>query len=90
MLAGFVANLAQEVMKGQLSLSVGELRSQRVELCGRSEPFVSGLDQQLFLLDHMHELDPNEGVLGCLERFESQHGPCHPLDCSMILLHDII
>ena len=57
-------------MQGQLSLSVGALRGQSVELCGRSEAFVSGLDHQLCLLDHMHELDPNEGVLGCFERCE--------------------
>jgi hypothetical protein len=57
-------------MRGQLSLSVGGLRGQSVELFGRSEAFVSGPDQQLFLLDHVHELDPNECVLGCLERFE--------------------
>ena len=67
---GSVANFAQDVMRGQLSLSVGGLRGQSVELFGRSEAFVSGPDQQLFLLDHVHELDPNEGVLGCLERFE--------------------
>ena len=52
------------------SLSVGELRSQGVEQFGRSEAFVSSLDPQLFLFDHMHELDPSEGILGCLERFE--------------------
>ena len=77
-------------MKGQLRLSVEGLGGQGVEEFGRSEAFVSGLDHQLFLLDHMHELDPNECVLGCLERFASQHGPCHPLDGSMILLHDVV
>ncbi len=77
-------------MKGQLSLSVGGLSGQGVEQFGRSEAFVSSLDHQLFLFDHMYELDPNQGVLGCLERFEPQHGPCHPLDCSMILLHDVV
>ena len=57
-------------MRGQLSLSVGRLRGQSVELFGRSEALVSGPAHQLFLLDHVHELDPNECVLGCLERFE--------------------
>ena len=68
--SGCVANFAQEVMKGQLSRLVGGLRGQGVEQFGRSEAFVSGPDSQLFLLDHMHEFDPNECVLGCLERFE--------------------
>ena len=76
-------------MKGQLSLLVEGLRGQSVELFGRSEAFVSGPDYQLFLLDHVHEFDPNEGVLGCLERFKPQHGPCHPLYTSMILFHHI-
>jgi hypothetical protein len=57
-------------MQGQLSLSVRELRGQSVDLFGRSAAFVSGLDYQLFLLAHMHALDPNEGVLDCLARFE--------------------
>ena len=57
-------------MKGQLSLLVGELRGQSVELFGRSAAFVSAPDYQLSLLDHVHEFDPNECVLGCLERFE--------------------
>src|SRR5262245_32154112 len=77
-------------MKGWSSLPVGELRGQGVEQFGRSEAFVSLLDHQLFLLDHMHELDPNEGSLGCLERFEPQHEPCHPFYCSVILFHHII
>jgi hypothetical protein len=38
----------------------------------------------------MHELTPNECVLGCLERFEPQHEPCHPFYCSVILLHERI
>ena len=63
-------------MREQLSLSVGGLRGQSVELFGRSEAFVSGPDQQLFLLDHVHELDPNECVLGCLERFGRVPGAC--------------
>jgi hypothetical protein len=38
----------------------------------------------------VHELNSDESALGCIERFESQHGPCHPLYCSMVLLHDVI
>ena len=89
-IVGCVANFAQEVMKGQLSRLVGGLRGQGVEQFGRSEAFVSGPDSQLFLLDHVHEFDPNEGVLGCLERFEPSHGTGDPLDPSMILLDNII
>ncbi len=77
-------------MKGQLPLSVGGLSGEGVELFGRSEALVSGLDHQLFFLDHVHEFDPDERVLGCVKRFEPQHGPCHPLHSSMILLHDIV
>src|SRR5215510_15090905 len=35
--------------------------------------------------DHMHEFDTDERSLGCIERFEPQHGPCHPLHASMVL-----
>jgi hypothetical protein len=82
--------LRKEVMQRQLPLSVGGLRGQGVEQCSCSEAFVSSLDPQLFLFDHMHERDPNESILGCLERFEPQHGPCHPFDCAMILLHHVV
>gem|GEM_PF-3333747 len=68
--ARFVANFAQEVMKGQLPLSVGRLGGQGVEQFGRSEPLVSGLEYHLFFLDHVHEFDANQRVLGCLKRFE--------------------
>ena len=64
---GCVAYFTQEVMQGQLALAVGRLGGEGVELCGRSEAFVFGLDHQLFLLDHMHELDANECVLRCIE-----------------------
>ena len=90
MAKGCVANFAQEVVKGQLPLSVEGLSGQGVEQFGRSEALGSLLNHQLPFLDHVHELNPNEGVLGCLERFEPQHGPCHPLDTSMILLHNVV
>jgi hypothetical protein len=77
-------------MKGQLSLLVGGLRGQSVELFGRSETFVSGPDYQLFLLDHVHEFDPNECVFSCLERFEPQHGTGDPLDSPMVLLNGLM
>ncbi len=50
-------------MKGQLSLSVWGLGGQGVELFSRSEALVSGLDYQLFFLDHVHEFDANESGL---------------------------
>ena len=87
---GSVAIFPRDVSRGALIPSVEGLGGQRVEQFGRSEAFTSKLDHQLFLLDHVHELDPNECVLGCLERFEPQHGPCHPLYTSMILLHDVV
>ena len=77
-------------MKGQWPLSVWGLSREGVEQFGRSEALVSGLHHHLSFLEHVHEFDPNQGVLGCLERFEPQHRPCHPLDTSMILLHDIV
>ena len=54
-------------MKGQLPLSVGRLGGQGVEQFGRGEPLVSGLEYHLFFLDHVHEFDSNQGVLGCLK-----------------------
>ena len=77
-------------MKGQLPLSVWGLRSEGVEQFGRSEALFSGLHHQLSFLDHVHEFDPNQRVLGCVKRFEPQHGPCHPLHSSMVLFHDIV
>src|SRR5215510_11419638 len=82
-----VANIAQGAMQGQLPLSGWGLSSQGVEQFGRSEALVSDLHHHLSFLNHVHEFDPDQGVLRCLERFEPQHGPCHPLDTSMILLH---
>ena len=54
---GFVANFAQEVMKGQLSLSVWGLSGEGVELFSRSEAFAFSLNSQLFFLDHVHEFE---------------------------------
>ena len=89
-LYGSVANFAQEVVKRQLPLSVGGLSSQGVEQVGRSEALVSGLHHHLFFLEHVPEFDPDQGVLGCVERFEPQHRPGHPLHPAMILFHNIV
>ena len=77
-------------MNGQLPWSVEGLRGQGIELFGRSEALCSGLNYNLSFLDHVHEFDADQGVLGCLERFESQHRPGHPLHSSMILFNGMI
>jgi hypothetical protein len=77
-------------MQGQLPRSGWGLSSQGVEQFGRSEALVSSLHHHLSFLNHVHEFDPDQGVLGCLERFDPQHGPCHPLYTSMILLNGLI
>jgi hypothetical protein len=59
-------------------------------LFGRREVFVSSLHHQLPFLEHVHELDPHQRVLGCVECFEPQHGTGDALDCSMVLFHDIV
>ena len=89
-ISGSVANFAQEVLKGQLSLSVWGLRGAGAEQFGRSEALFSGLHHQLPFLEPVHEFDSDQGVLGGVERFEPQHRPCHPLYTSMILLHDVV
>jgi hypothetical protein len=66
----FVANFAQEVLKGQLPFSRRGLCGQGVELFGRSEPLVSSLDDHLFFLDHVHEFDADECGLRRVKRFE--------------------
>src|SRR5262244_2955904 len=38
----------------------------------------------------MHEFDTDQRVLSRRKRLEPQHRPGHPLDSSMILLHDIV
>src|SRR5712692_1891623 len=68
--SGYVANFAQEVVKGQSPLSVERLSGQGVEQYGRSETLFAGLHHHLSFLDHVHELNSNECVLGCLERFK--------------------
>src|SRR5262249_41722260 len=84
----FVANFAQEVVKRQWPLSVGRLSGQGVEQFGRSAALVSVLHPHLSFLDHVHELNANQRILGCVKRLKPQHRPCHPLHCSMLLLHD--
>ena len=67
---GFVANFAQEVVKGQLALSGWGLRSQGVEQFGRSETLVSLLDHPLSFLDQVYEFDADDRGLRRVKRFE--------------------
>jgi hypothetical protein len=69
---------------------VGGLGGQGVEQVGRREVLGSLLNQQLPFLEHVHEFDPDECVVGCVERFEPQHGSSDPFDGSMILLDDVV
>src|SRR5262249_20645743 len=87
---GSVANFAQAVVKESLPLSVGRLGGQGVEQFGRSAPLGPGLEYPLSVLDHVHKFYSNQDVLRCITRIEPQHGPCHPLYTSMILLHDVV
>jgi len=64
---GFVANFAQEVMKEQLPLSGWGLSGQGRELFGHGEALFSGLNHHLSFLAHVHEFEPDQGVLGCVE-----------------------
>jgi hypothetical protein len=58
-------------MKGQLPLSGWGLRGQRVEQFGRSAALFPGLHDHLSFLDHVHEFDPDQSILGCVKRFRS-------------------
>jgi hypothetical protein len=56
---GFVANFAQEVLKGQLPLSVRGLCGQGGELFGRGEALFDSVFQRLFS-QHVHQFDADE------------------------------
>src|SRR5918999_482836 len=65
------------------------LCSQGIELlCRRLRPVLP--DNQLSLVNGMHNLDPSDCATRCPKGFEAQHGPSEPFSCSVILLHDII
>ena len=67
---GFVANFAQEVVKGQGACLWKGLGSQGVEQCGRSAALVPLFHHQLSFLDHVHEFDADERGLRRVKRFE--------------------
>jgi len=54
-----VANFAQEVLKGQLSLSMRGLCGQGIELCGRGEALLDSVFQLPFS-QHVHQFDADE------------------------------
>ena len=60
------------------------------ELFGRSAALVFLLDHQLPFLDHVHEFNPGEGGLRCLERFEPEHGTGDALHPAMVLFDNVI
>ena len=66
---GFVANFAQEVLKGQLPLSRRGLSGQGVELFGHREALLDPVFQLLFS-QHVPQFDANESGLRRIKRFE--------------------
>jgi hypothetical protein len=89
-LTGFVANFAQEVVKGQLPCLWKGLGGQGVEQFGRSAALVALFDHHLPFLDHVHQLDPDQRVLSGLKRLEPEPGASDPLYASMVLFNYII
>ena len=69
---------------------MGRLRGQSVEQFGRSEALVSLFDYQLPFLNHVHQLDPDQRVLGGLKRLEPEHGAGDPLHTSVVLFDHIV
>ena len=69
---------------------VGGLGGQGVEHFGRREVLGSRLNHPLPFLEPVHECEPDEGVVGCVERFEPQQGSSDPFDGSMILLDAVV
>jgi hypothetical protein len=56
---GSVANFVQEVLQGQLPVSVRGLRGQGVELCGRGEALLDPVFQLPFA-QQVHQFDADE------------------------------
>jgi len=57
--AGSVANFAQEVLQGQLPLSVRGLRGQGIELFSRGEALLDSVFQLPFA-QHVHQFDADK------------------------------
>ena len=70
----------QEVLKGQLPLSVRGLSGQGVELFGRGEALLNSVCKLPFA-QHVHQFDAGEGGLRCVERFERF---CRKFSCESI------
>jgi hypothetical protein len=73
-----------------LALAVGRLGGQRVELFSWSKALFPLFHDHLPLLEHVHELDADEGPLRRIERLGPQHRAGDPHHSSLILLHDFI
>jgi len=65
-----VANFVQEMLKGQLPLSMRGLRGHGVELFGRGEALLNSVFKLPFS-QHVHQFDADESGLRCVKRFES-------------------
>jgi hypothetical protein len=48
------------------------------------------LNYELPFLDHVHQLDSYQGVLGCRKRLEAEHGTRDALHRSMVLCHQVM
>jgi hypothetical protein len=77
-------------MKGELPLSIEGLCNEGVEPFSRREALFSLPNHQLPFLDHVHEFDPDQCVLGGPQRLEAKHGTGDPLDTAMILFHKVV
>ena len=62
---------------------------QRRKLFGERH-YVSAVDCELTLADHVDQFDAGEHGASRPERFEVEHGPGHPLGGAMVLLDDVV
>ena len=80
-----------QIVRNDVENSDGlEIMRLTVELFGWSKAFYRFLSRQLAFLEHMHELNPGEGILGRVESLKSQYGTGDALHTAMILFHEII
>src|SRR5437870_5737049 len=90
--------VAYRTLKRQFQLDDEALEDLKIELIDASHLagdehasiLVSLLDHQLPFLDPGHELDTDEGGLGCLERFAPEPGSWDPLHSALVLLHEMM
>ena len=87
---GCVANFAQEVVKGQLTLLVALLCSQRIELFSRCEAFFPGFPLHLSLLEHVHQFIADRGCWAVSNDLNPSMGRVTRFTAAMILLNGMI